>query len=208
MAIKRPATEKQEGRRERRSRELQERIYRTAGRLFLEHGFEETTIGQIAEAADIAPATFFNHFANKATVLTAMTDEVFVYLQALLDEQLERDATTQEKVSCFADRVAEEILEASKLAHDAMLGLIHRGADLGEVAPHTRKIRDPFASMLREGQDRGEVRDDLDATFLAEVVLGALNAAISNWLGDPDFPLADRLRETATFMGDAIRPRS
>ncbi|MDP6980227.1 MAG: TetR/AcrR family transcriptional regulator [Myxococcota bacterium] len=208
MAIKRPGTEKGEGRRERRSRELRERIYRTAGQLFLEHGYEETTIGQIAEAADIAPATFFNHFPNKAAVLTAMTDEVLAYTQALLDEQLERDATTQDKIAGFADRVGEEILEAAKLAHDAMIGLIHRGANLGEVAPHTRKIRDPFAEMLREGQDRGEVRDDLDATFLAEVVIGALNAAISNWLGDADYPLADRLRDTATFMGDAIRPRS
>ncbi|MCP5041192.1 MAG: TetR/AcrR family transcriptional regulator [bacterium] len=197
-----------EGRRERRSRELRERIYTTAQRLFLERGFDETTIGQIAEAADIAPATFFNHFPNKAAVLAAMTDEVLEYLEALVDEQLERDGSVQQKISGFAQRIAEEILEASKLAHDAMLGLIHRGTNTGEVAPHTRKVRDPFAAMLREGQRKGEVRDDLDVEFLAEIVLGALNAAISNWLGDPEFPLADRLRDTATFMGDAIRPRS
>ncbi len=197
-----------ESRRERRSRELRERIYRTAQRLFLERGFDETTIGQIAEAADIAPATFFNHFSNKAAILGAMTEEVLAYLQALLDEQLGRDASTQEKITGFADRIAEEILEAAKLAHDALLGVIHRGAHVGEVTPHTHRIREPFAAMLRTGQQRGEVRNDLDASFLAEVVLGALNAAIASWLADSDYPLAERLHDTATFMGDAIRPRS
>lgn len=196
-----------EGRRERRSRELRGRIYATAQRLFLKQGFEETTIGQIAEAADIAPATFFNHFSSKAAVLNSMADETLAYLQAMLDEQIERDATTQQKITAFADRVAAEILEARKLAHDAILGLIHSGTHRGEVAPHTTRIREPFASMLREGQRNHEVRDDVDANFLAEIVLGSLNAAIGNWLGDPEFPLADRLHETATFMGDAIRPR-
>lgn len=197
-----------EGRRERRTRELRERIYATAQRLFLEQGYDATTVGQISEAADIAPATFFNHFPNKVAILTAMTNQVLSYLEALFQEQQERDATAQEKISAFADRVAEEILEASKVAHDAMLGLIHRGTHSGDVSPHTFKIREPFAAMLREGQLKGEVRDDLDAAFLAEVVLGALNAAISNWLGDPEFPLADRLRDTATFMGEAIGTRS
>lgn len=207
MATQLPGTET-EGRRERRSRELREQIYATAQRLFLEHGFEETTIGQIAEAADIVPATFFNHFSSKAAVLNSMTDETLAYLQAMLDEQLERDATTQQKITAFANRVAAEILEARKLAHDALLGLIHNGTHSGEVAPHTSKIREPFAAMLSEGQRKQEVRCDLDATFLAEIILGAMNAAVGNWLGDPEFPIADRLNETATFMGEAIRPRS
>jgi len=196
-----------EGRRERRARELRERIYRVAQRLFLEHGFENTTVNQIAEAADIAPATFFNHFQSKSAVFDAVTAEVLEYLKGILDKEFAGDATTQEKIIAFANSVAVEILNVRELAHDTLLGLIHTGTHSGHVAPHASGIRAPFASMLREGQVRGEVRKDLDATFLAEVVIGALNAAITNWLSDYDYPLADRLREIAIFMGNAIQER-
>jgi AcrR family transcriptional regulator len=197
-----------EGRRERRGRELRQRIFSQAQRLFLEHGFENTTVNQIAEAADVAPATFFNHFQSKAALFEAVTGEVLEYLQGILDEEFAREATTQARIRAFADRVAVEILNVRELAHDALLGLIHTGTPSGQVALHASGIRAPFASMLREGQQKGEVRADLDATFLAEIVIGALNACITNWLGDYEYPLADRLRETATFMGEAIQERS
>jgi hypothetical protein len=59
---------------------------------------------------------------------------------------------------------------------------------------------------LRGGQRKGEVRDDLEAAFLAEMVLGALNAPFINWMNDPDYPLRQRLRQAAAFIGEAIRP--
>jgi AcrR family transcriptional regulator len=197
-----------ESRRERRSRELRRRIFLEAQHLFLERGFEHTTVNQIAAAADIAPATFFNHFQSKTALFDAVTAEVLEYLQDILDEEFaQEDATTQERIIAFSDRVAVEILNVRKLAHDTLLGLIRTGTHSGQVAPHTSKIHAPFASMLREGQRKGEVRDDCDATFLAEVVIGALNASITNWLSDYEYPLAERLRETAVFMGEAIEWR-
>ncbi len=65
-----------EGRREKRKRELRDRIYTVAQELFTAQGFEDTTVEQIAAAADVVPATFFNHFQNKNAVLAEMTTEV------------------------------------------------------------------------------------------------------------------------------------
>jgi AcrR family transcriptional regulator len=51
------------GRRERRKLEVRTRIYSAARELFAKQGFDETTVDEIAERADVAPATFFK--ANK-----------------------------------------------------------------------------------------------------------------------------------------------
>ncbi len=59
--------------------------------------------------------------------------------------------------------------------------------------------------MLREGQERGDVRCDQDAAFLAEMVVGILNAAITNWLADPNYPIEQRLLKAARFAWEAIR---
>ena len=50
-----PTISEPEGRRARRRRELRERVYEVSRELFQKHGFEATTVEQIAEAADIVP---------------------------------------------------------------------------------------------------------------------------------------------------------
>ena len=43
-----------------------------------------------------------------------------------------------------------------------------------------------------------------DAAFLAEMVVGILNAAVTNWLADPDYPIEQRLRQASQFAWEAI----
>jgi AcrR family transcriptional regulator len=57
------------GRRERKKLRTRALIQQEALRLFLEKGFEATTIEEIAEAADIATSTFFNYFPTKEDVV-------------------------------------------------------------------------------------------------------------------------------------------
>ena len=197
-----------EGRRERKKRQLRAHIYETARQLFLKQGYEATTVAQIAEAADVAPATFFNHFASKSAVLAEMTSEVAEHLHALVDRQLERRVSAQERILCFADDVASDVAEARGLARDVLLELMRGRTHPGEDAPYLSPVHEPFTTIIREGQAAGQVRDDLAATFLAEMALGALNVAIRHWMSDPEFPLEQWLRQTASFISEAIEPRT
>jgi len=60
------------GRRERRSCETRERIFRAAMNLFRDHGFHKTTVANITEAADVGKGTFFNYFRTKEHVLLVL----------------------------------------------------------------------------------------------------------------------------------------
>jgi AcrR family transcriptional regulator len=195
-----------EGRRERKKRELRERIYQKAQELFLSQGFEATTVEQIAAAADIAPATFFNHFQSKNALLGEMTSEVFAHLQELIEQYLLRPGSAQQRIVSFAERAAQDAYAARGVARDVVLELMRTRARPGETPPYLERISVPITKTLREGQHNGEVRTDLDAAFLAEMVLGALNAPFINWMNDPNYPLEQRLRQAATFIGEAIRP--
>lgn len=196
-----------EGRRQRKKRQLRAHIYETARQLFLKSGYEATTVAQIAETADIAPATFFNHFASKSAVLAEMTSEVSEHLLALVDGQLKRPVSAQERILGFADAVATDVAEARGLARDVLLELMRGRGRATEGAPYLAPVHEPFAVVIREGQAAGEVRTDLDATFLAEMALGSLNVAMSHWLDDPEFPLEQWLRRAAAFICEAIEPR-
>ena len=56
-------------RRERHRSEIRERIFSSALRLFAEHGYLQTTVEDITEAADVGKGTFFNYFPTKEHVL-------------------------------------------------------------------------------------------------------------------------------------------
>ncbi|RSM86604.1 TetR family transcriptional regulator [Kibdelosporangium aridum] len=57
-----------DSRRERKKQQTRRLISEAALKLFAEQGYEQTTVAQIAAAADVATKTFFNHFPSKEDV--------------------------------------------------------------------------------------------------------------------------------------------
>jgi AcrR family transcriptional regulator len=57
------------GLRDRKRQQTRQALIGAAMRLFGEKGYDETTVAEIAAAADVSTKTFFNHFASKDEVL-------------------------------------------------------------------------------------------------------------------------------------------
>ncbi len=198
-------TPEPEGRRARRRRELRERVVEVARELFTRQGFEATTVEQIAEAADIAPATFFNHFQSKRGVLAVMTSQVVDYVGSLVESHLSGDLPIGEQLEGLATDAGQQIAENQHIARDVVLELVRMEASPEDPSPYLARVHEPVTAALAAGQARGEVRRDLDTEFLSEMVVGALNAAVTHWLSDPRYPIAERLPRAAAFVWEAIR---
>jgi AcrR family transcriptional regulator len=78
-------------RRTRKRLATRQRISNTATRLFVERGFDEVTVDEIAEAADVARMTVFNHFSRKEDMFFDLDEEGREDLLAALQK---RDAGT------------------------------------------------------------------------------------------------------------------
>jgi AcrR family transcriptional regulator len=59
-----------------KGRETQERLYRTALKLFAERGYEETTLREIAKAAKVSPGLLYRYFPSKRAVVLALYNEL------------------------------------------------------------------------------------------------------------------------------------
>ena len=203
-----PTTPSTGGRRERRRRELRERVVEVSLALVADKGFDATTVEEIAGAADIAPATFFNHFQSKGGLLAAITDQVVAALEGLIEEHLREEATVAEQLEGLSRNAASLISEQQKVAREVMLEMLRASSRPEDAAPYLASLRRPIATMIDRGQKRGEVRDDLEAEFLAEMVLGALHATLTQWLSDESYPIVARLPRAASFICEAIRAES
>jgi AcrR family transcriptional regulator len=94
-----------ESRRERKKRQTRQLLTETAIRLFGEQGYEQTTVAQIAAAADVSTKTFFNYFPSKEAVLFADT--------------LQRNTLWLDIIA--GRRPGESVAELLTRAYDAML---------------------------------------------------------------------------------------
>src|SRR3989454_12341430 len=102
------------GLRERKKLKTKEAIQREAMRLFQEQGYEETTIDQIAAAAEISPSTFFNYFPTKEdVVLFDAYDPMAI--------QMFLDRPKDEPLNVGVRQVLEELAAAFQRDEDVIL---------------------------------------------------------------------------------------
>src|ERR1700740_912870 len=97
-------------RRQRRSAEIRERLFRSALQLFAQKGFAETTVEDITEAADVGKGTFFNYFPSKDHILLSFTDMQLQKLQESVEGFRSSLQPLQEFLESLVTRMTEEPL--------------------------------------------------------------------------------------------------
>lgn len=75
------------GLRERKKDQTRRHIADVAARLFIEHGFEDVTVDQIAAAADVAKKTVFNYFPTKEDLVFARAQQRELDIVALVRDR-------------------------------------------------------------------------------------------------------------------------
>lgn len=75
------------GLRERKKQQTRDRIVREALKLFAERGYDETTLADIADAADVAPRTIFAYFDGKEDIVLCKERSFLEALRTKLDER-------------------------------------------------------------------------------------------------------------------------
>jgi AcrR family transcriptional regulator len=152
------------GLRERKKQQTRESIARAALRLFAKRGYDETTLADIAEAANVAPRTIFAYFESKEDILLCEENGFLGELKRRLDERPAGTTTVdaiREFLSSMEHPDEEAKLRKQVIAANPDLQMKMRGRH-AQLEP---MLAESIAKDL--GADPGDIRPLLIAASMA-----------------------------------------
>ena len=192
-------------RRERGKKRRRDAIKRAAFALFVEKGFERTTVDEITRRADVAKGTFFSFFPSKRAVLVdyyqALDAHFFEAIDALDPDRPEEALLgyyrRAERLLRSEDRLAHVLIQAIAVEPD--LGLMDRESG------HAVERR--VAAFLAESRKRGTMRKDAEPDLAARVLSDIWSPTVREWFEqDGAFSLSQRLGAKIRLLFGGLAP--
>lgn len=179
------------GLRERKKLQARRDIRRAALNLFAERGYDAVTVEEIAAAAHVSRATFFNYFATKEDTITQPDPEeraTWARLRAAHND-----------TAPLWQAIAEVMLTGLAAIEDSFVALRRIKESSPAMAATFGKGSRWIAQDLQDWVDRRTPADQLPAARLQlNVAMAALMTAYQQW--QPDQPFADFLAAARSHL--------
>ncbi len=180
-------------RKDREKQMRQQEILQAARQIFLQKGYHEATLEEIARQAEFGKGTIYNYFSSKEDLLFALVDQMMDNFHLLAQTAMDHEGeTVRQLYTRFAHAVIAHARENSALIHFLMremkrLSLDHRENQKLSFKTRVRQIWQILAKPLEKEQQAGLIKD-MDPLFLASMFDGMLRFFCMNHFGPLQFP--------------------
>jgi AcrR family transcriptional regulator len=183
------------------------KISEVATRLFLERGFDEVTVAEVAREAGVSSVTVFKHFPRKEDLLLDRSDDAVELLRAAV-----RDRAPDEDVLTSLHAATRHLVDTrhglSGVA-DGSIPFFRTVAASPALVARTREIAADLQRLLAEELDRDPSFDG-DATLLAAFFIAGYGTVLVETArrltaGDPPDAVADDHRARLERLFAALR---
>lgn len=186
---------------ERKQHSVREAICDCASRLFTAHGFQETTVDDIAREAGIGRRTFFRYFRSKEDVVLWKFDQFArcTVEQLALRPRREPGLTALElaltQASDFYNREPEQTRAILRLTEETP-------ALFAQQLLQQQHWKGWFAAALRT-RSRASERS-LSPEIVASIAIEAMAIAVRRWLAAPKSALSEHISASFSALRRAL----
>ncbi|SOD65296.1 transcriptional regulator, TetR family [Streptomyces sp. 1222.2] len=171
------------GRRERKRQQARDQLYAAALHLFVTQGYEATTMDQIAETADVARATVFNHFSQKVGFLEEWGVRRRARVNEILGSQHAEDLPVGDRLRRYLKAMAD--LNVASRAETTVL--MDASARYGSLL-QDRSLENELARIVEQGRQRGEIRAGVDRDQAGQLLAACYFSTILRWIREEPAP--------------------
>lgn len=177
---------------------IKTKIIQASFSVFLEKGYQKSTIEEIAEKAGISKPTVYSYFKNKEDILETISIRDLENPPSYPKNFKERDSL--DALDELYDMLIE--LKESLPFYFEIFALTSSNKTLGKSysTRYNQRI-EAFQTFLRKQQDRGTIRDDVDAHTLSQLLVALENHILIQLVLQMD---ENKIHETWSKLLNAI----
>lgn len=191
---------------EKKKEQTRIKIIEVAISLFEKQGFSPTTMEQIADAADVAKGTLYNHFSCKEAIVSAYVQSVNNQAIPVLKDLLNGSPNTRSRLL----KVLLQVFSWGELNRElVMIYFSFRMQNLVKGLPEPGEhsgFAEILAMIFRQGQIDGELKEDVSAEYLANYFNMIYFKILLEWLCLPDkYPLPEQLATNIDLFLNGVK---
>lgn len=195
MMAKQTHTKRQE-----QARETKNRIYTSAIELMEKEGFDNITIADISEKAGVSVGAFYHYFESKNDILAEIFHRADEYFSTQVVNSL-REGSVPEQIIEYFDHYAKfnitSGVETTQQLFSPKIKFF-----IKEERPMIKILHD----LIIEGQNRKEIRGDIDAKELVRYFFVMARGIVFEWsLYDGSYNLEARMHKYMTYLISTIK---
>ena len=161
----------------------QKEIVDAALEIINDKGIQGLTIKNISGVIKISEPAIYRHYESKEQILLSILEVFRNNSEALFSEEFEKDLPALKKIETVFTRHFASFSQTPSLATVIFSEELFRGD-----AALTQKVKEiignnfhMLAGVIREGQEKNEIRSDVEASHIATMIMGSLRLFIKQW---------------------------
>ncbi|MDD4148842.1 MAG: TetR/AcrR family transcriptional regulator [Bacteroidales bacterium] len=185
----------------------QKEIIEVSLELISEKGIQGLTIKNLAKRIGFSESAIYRHYENKTEILVSILNFFKYNIEKLFKAELntERDAISkinnllfnQFKIFTASPSLVAVIFSEELFRNEIIL--------MNKVSEIMKNSFDTLTSIIKTGQEKGELRADVEAEHLAVVVMGALRLFVKQWqMSNHEFNLTEKGSELSSSINILI----
>lgn len=174
--------------------------------LFNEQGYDATSVADLAARLGLTKSALYHHYASKDELLAAALERALDGLEGMLADIATREDSAAARLDAVLRGAVQVLVE--RQPYVTLLLRVHGNSPAERAALRRRRAFDhAVADLVREAQDAGLVRADIDSAVAARLVFGMLNSLVE-WYRPSGAIDSDRLaHDIVTLALDGLRTR-
>lgn len=157
-----------------------QRILKASRQLFSTKGYEETTIEDIAERADISKATLYNYFPSKDNLLMGIAGAELEDVRELIAGDLKSEPSAVEKLRRALMTFVLDSINYIPLCRK--ITYLNSCEESGLFATRVEMLA-IFRSLVQEAQAKGELCQNAGTDEIVDLVMGVYLTSQFQWQG-------------------------
>lgn len=159
-------TELAPNRTERKKEDTRQKIITAALQLFKQYGIDAVTMEQIAETADIARGTLYNHFPVKEAIISEHIERLSMALNTERIERMRALPDTRTRMTAALTELMQGVRQQQDIFEKYFVYRIQQMISLRRDESSEKGLRILERAVIEMGQAAGEIRTDIPLPIL------------------------------------------